>query len=167
MAGGRTGGEGLRIGNAVRMGVRVGLFCKDFPIFEKGDGMGAWDYKPWDNDAGADWYADLMDQCAVRAKWLEGIEKDVEEEAEIVRAAVGLFILLGHVYIWPNENYARDLELAIEKMRQLLENPEYAEDETLITTIRGEYEELVSRRKPDGTGELPEGPTKPWWQFWK
>lgn len=64
-----------------------------------------WDYKPWDNDGAADWYGDLMDNTKLRDAWLEGIKEDPIDSPDVVRAAAGLFIILGRIYIWPIDNY--------------------------------------------------------------
>ena len=57
--------------------------------------MGMWDYEAWDNDSAADWFGDLMDATNLRAKWLEGINSDLEEDYEVARAAIWLFVQLG------------------------------------------------------------------------
>ena len=129
--------------------------------------MGMWDIKPWDNDEAADWYGDLMDSCGIRQKWLQGIQSSLVDKADTVRAAVGLFVMLGRVYIWPIENYDEDLELTISKCEALLEVDEYLECKELIEQINLELEELKSRRKPEAGASHPVPAKKSWWQFWK
>lgn len=57
--------------------------------------MGMWDVEAWDNDGAADWFGELMEATKLRDHWLEGIQADVEEEYQQVRAAVWLFTQLG------------------------------------------------------------------------
>ena len=106
-----------------------------------------WDYKPWDNDGAADWYGDLMDNTKLRDTWLEGIKEDPIDSPDVVRAAAGLFIMLGRVYIWPIDNYHSDLELTISQLGKVAENEEYKEVPELIEIISGELNELESRLK--------------------
>jgi len=129
--------------------------------------MGMWDFKLWDNDSAADWFGDLMDTCKVRDEWLKGINEDIEDDPEVVRAAIALFIMLGRVYIWPIDNYDEDLELAILKAEELQKNDLMAEAEELIEAIKIETEELKSRKKktPDSSKGSSK-PNKPWWRFW-
>jgi hypothetical protein len=110
--------------------------------------MGMWDYEAWDNDLAADWFGDLMDATSLRSKWLEGIKSDLEDEFEVARAALWLFVQLGRVYVWPIDNYYDDLELAITTGEQITslewlneEVPEY------ILKVKSEVEQLKSRRK--------------------
>lgn len=123
-----------------------------------------WDYKPWDNDGAADWYGDLMDSTKLRDTWLQGIKEDPIDSPDIVRAAAGLFIMLGRVYIWPIDYYDSDLELTINQLEIVAENEEYKEIPELIEIISGELNELRSRLKnasPDSAQS-----SKPWWKFW-
>lgn len=131
--------------------------------------MGMWDLNPWDSDEAADWYSDLMESCRIREKWLEGIESDLDDQADVVRAAVGLFIMLGRVYIWPIRQYDQDLELAISKCESLLKVDEYAEIPELVEQIRLELQELQSRKKPEEADPAAPQRTsarRKWWKFW-
>jgi len=126
-----------------------------------------WAYAPWDSDGAADWYGDLMEKTRLREAWLEGINQDSAESPEVVRAACGLFIMLGRVYVWPVKHLDEDLEQAITALSRVAENEEYKEDQDLIAQITQEIEELKSRRKAESTGatQMP-SLTKPWWKFW-
>jgi len=126
--------------------------------------MGMWAYKPWDNDSAADWYADLMDNTQLRTQWLSGINSNTSDQADVVRAAVGLFIMLGRVYIWPIEHYDTDLGLAVKQAECLLSVPEYQESPELIEIIKLEIQELKSRQASPPKGTVD---NKKWWQFWK
>ena len=123
-----------------------------------------WDYKPWDNDGAADWYGDLMDSTKLRDTWLEGIKEDPIDSPDVVRAAAGLFIMLGRVYIWPIDNYDNDLELTISQLEKVAENEEYKEIPELIEIISGELTELKSRLKKGSPVKVPS--VKPWWKLW-
>lgn len=132
--------------------------------------MGTWGLNPWDSDEAADWYSDFMESCGVREKWLAGIQADIIDEADIVRAAVGLFVMLGRVYIWPISHYEEDLNLAIAKCEALLKVDEYVEVPEFIGQIGSELEELKLRRVPpasseSGTAAAYLAPRK-WWKFW-
>jgi len=126
--------------------------------------MGTWAHNPWDNDSAADWYGDLIDKCKVRSEWLNGINKNVSDEPEVVRAAVGFFILLGRIYMWPIKNYDSDLELAISKSVELLKIDEFNDYPEITALIKMEITELESRRR--GDKKTPPPITKPWWEFW-
>jgi hypothetical protein len=123
-----------------------------------------WDYKPWDNDGAADWYGDLMDSTKLRDTWLEGIKEDPIDSPDVVRAAAGLFVMLGRVYIWPIDNYDNDLELTISQLGKVAENDDYKEIPELIEIISSELDELKSRLKKESPDKNPT--IKPWWKFW-
>ncbi len=123
-----------------------------------------WDFKPWDNDSAADWYGDLMDSTQLRKSWLAGINKDPTDSPDVVRAAAGLFIMLGRVYIWPIDDYDNDLELSIKQLKRVSENEEYKEVPELIEIIQGEIVELESRLKKDSSDKSLS--KTPWWKFW-
>ncbi len=63
--------------------------------------MGAWGYAPWDSDSAADWYGDLFVEFPIAAKVEEALNADPEEDADYIRAASALLIMLGRTYIWP------------------------------------------------------------------
>ena len=124
-----------------------------------------WDFKPWDNDGAADWYGDLMDSTQLRKVWLEGINEDPEDNPDVVRAAAGLFVMLGRVYIWPIDDYDSDLKLTIKQLKLVRANSEYQELPELIELIDGELIELESRlpNKEASSSTIEAS----WWKFWK
>jgi hypothetical protein len=127
-----------------------------------------WAYAPWDNDAAADWFGDLMDRTNIREAWLEGIEQDPDDAPDVVRAASALFVMLGRVYVWPIKTIDEDLEKTIAALSRVADCAEYKEVPELIESIAQEIEELKSRRKPSGDKNLPAQPkASPWWKFWK
>ena len=123
-----------------------------------------WDFKPWDNDGAADWYGDLMDNTQLRKYWLEGIKNDPIDSPDVVRAAAGLFIMLGRVYIWPIDHFDDDLTLTIQQLRKVSENEEYKEIPELVDIISGELNELESRLPKEGTEKTKS--KSPWWKLW-
>ena len=130
--------------------------------------MGTWAFAPWDNDEAADWYGDLMDQTALRAAWLQGIREDPSESPGVVRAAAGLFVMLGRVYIWPIGTFDQDLEEAIAALSKVAQCDEYQESPELLELIAKEVKELESRRTPrNSTGAASaKSEAAPWWKFW-
>ena len=126
--------------------------------------MGMWDFKPWDNDGAADWFADFMDNTELRKHWIEGINEDPIDDPDSVRAAASLFIMLGRVYVWPIDYFNDDLELVIQQLKKTMESEEYKELPELIELIQSEIQELESRQ--DKTKKEPEPTLKPWWKNW-
>jgi len=126
--------------------------------------MGMWSTKPWDNDGAADWYGDLMDDTNLRKNWLAGINEDPLDQADVVRAAAGLFVMLGRVYIWPINNYDEDLDLTIKQLKRVAKYDEYQDVPELMEMIHGEIVELESRVKKSTTKSPI--PKKTWWKFW-
>ena len=104
-----------------------------------------WDLQPWDNDAAAVWYGDLMDNNEIREHWLEGIEEDASENPQIVRAAAGLFLMLGRIHIWPMNHFYEDLELTVTQLKLVRDSEDYQEMDELLEVIESELIELESR----------------------
>ncbi len=108
--------------------------------------MGTWNIeKPYGNDIAADWLGDLMNAGRVRTQWLTGIQHDPTTDSEMVRAAIWLFEQLGHVYVWPIDHYAADLELAIKAADALRRA---AQGRILQHAAFQQREALIARRKP-------------------
>ncbi|MEM9540550.1 MAG: DUF4259 domain-containing protein [Cyanobacteria bacterium P01_E01_bin.42] len=112
--------------------------------------MGMWGIEAYDNDCAADWLSDLMDSTKLREAWLKGINTDLDDEPEIPRAAVWLFVQLGYVYVWPIANYNKDLELAISVADRLRHDDYFLEVAGMKDKLEQEYSELVRRRHPQG-----------------
>ena len=112
--------------------------------------MGTWNNKPYDNDSAADWFAGLMDRTKLREDWLRSLKSyDLKDEPALARAAVWLFLQLGHVYVWPIADYDSDLELAISTTKSLSNNEELLDQSGMKKDIESELAELVSRRVPE------------------
>lgn len=123
--------------------------------------MGMWDIQPWDNDQAADWYAGFMGDTNFREHWLKGINESIEDgEADAVRAAAALFIMLGRVYIWPIEHYDNDLQLVITRLNAVMTCEEYQECEELVDAVKAEIQELENRQTP---GYRVSNPRSTWW----
>lgn len=109
--------------------------------------MGIWNTKAYDNDAAADWLGDLMNTTKLRTQWLAGIKHDTDSDPCIARAAVWLFLQLGHIYVWPIATYDEDLELTIEVADDLRKGPALAAiSRKSLTELESEYQALLSRR---------------------
>ena len=128
--------------------------------------MGMWAFAPWDNDAAADWYGDLMERTKLREEWLKGIDSDPEESPEVVRAAGALFVMLGRVYIWPIDGYDEDLERAIRAMSRLVSSSEFEDAPELRDAVKVEIAELESRRRSGNAQAEEVNLERPWWKFW-
>ncbi len=108
--------------------------------------MGMWGFKPWDNDQAADWFGNFMDKTKFRKAWLSGIKEDPTDEPDVVRAAAALFVRLGHVYVWPIDMYAEDLERTIVALEAVANCSDYLETPELLEAIASEISELKSRQ---------------------
>jgi hypothetical protein len=124
--------------------------------------MGDWGYAPWDNDYAADWYGVLMERTRLREFWLDGIERNPEDNDYVVRAAAALFLMLGRIYIWPVENYDDDLEKTIAALSRVAELEDVKELPELVNSIEQELVELKSRRKEHRLSSASQ--QKPWWK---
>lgn len=111
--------------------------------------MGSWGKRPWDNDYAADWFLSLFEKTQLRKSVVAALRFDIEEHAEIVRAAAHMVYLLGHTYVWPIETIDEDLQLAIDKLDQLREHPDMPEDE--LTLERNELASRLERAQRNST----------------
>lgn len=114
-------------------------------IFFRGSNMGYWDYKPWDNDEGADWFIEFMDKTQL-CKFVESsLNADVKENAATVRAAASVLIMLGRNYVWDVETIDQHLTLAIQKLQEILDVSDLGEDENIRKSIEYEIKVLKGR----------------------
>ena len=81
--------------------------------------MGAWGELPWDNDAAADWFGDLMDKTRLAQEVERTLKLDVEDSYEEIRAAASVLLFLGRVYIWPVHDLDRHLTLAADRLEEV------------------------------------------------
>lgn len=108
--------------------------------------MGAWGIEPWDNDGAADWFDDLFDKTGLARHIEAGLNLEIEDYHEEVRAAAYLVRKLARGYIWPADDIERIRALAADRLqeilnRKLIEEPEFNE------AIASEVEAL---RDPEG-----------------
>ena len=110
--------------------------------------MGVWAAKPWDNDDAADWNADLFEKTNLRAAIIEELNKEVPGQADLytIRAAAGMILYLGRVYIWPIEHYQDDLALAIRRLEEAAIQPEIADYDEMKQLIAAEIDVLKGRK---------------------
>ncbi|MEM6369752.1 MAG: DUF4259 domain-containing protein [Myxococcota bacterium] len=103
--------------------------------------MGTWGDEPWDNDAGADWFATFFRGIDVDERIEFALDSDDFQE---VRAACYVLAVLGRVYVWPGDfsRLARSLEKAI----ALLKSAEDEDYEDIKEQISKERRALEERR---------------------
>lgn len=111
-----------------------------------------WGDKPWDNDAAADWFANLMHNTnfpeQIRMTLLLCEQGDaVGEDTAVLRAAVYCILQFCHVYVWPVDQIDKDLNLAIKAIHKILSDENYCYSEKIVAEIKAELKELESRRK--------------------
>ncbi len=104
--------------------------------------MGAWGFKPWENDTAADWYSDLFDDTNLREHVIKTLNSSVEDEHEEIRAAAKILSDLGRIYIWPIDFLEDDVKLAISKLKQILNHEALDLPEEILEEIRSEIEVL-------------------------
>jgi hypothetical protein len=129
--------------------------------------MGAWGELPWDNDAAADWFGDLMDKTRLAQEVERTLKLDVEDSYEEIRAAASVLLFLGRVYIWPVHDLDRHLTLAADRLEEVSRVDVVAESPELVEGVRAEIQELRSRIKTPGNSQPPPPERKKWWLFWK
>lgn len=133
--------------------------------------MGWWGINPWDNDGAADWYGDLFEATKLDERVEETLKLDATTSHEEVRAAAALLLALGRTYVWPIADLDRHLDLAANKLQEIINKGILSESEELVEEVRHEVAELRSRISAKYSGSprslSPNSPEKKWWQFWK
>ena len=86
--------------------------------------MGSWGTKPWDSDDAADWVERMMKETGL-AKFVgdtlhREINVDFPGDADEIRAAAAVLLLLGDAYVWPFEDREQHLKLAISRLDEIL-----------------------------------------------
>lgn len=108
--------------------------------------MGTWDPKPWGNDKAADFFSGLFEHCNIREIVTSKLKSDVTgSNHEEIRAAAAIILFLGRIYIWPIDSLRADIELAIARLSEVLEEPEIKGDAEFEEPIRHEIEILKAR----------------------
>jgi hypothetical protein len=124
--------------------------------------MGIWGARPWDSDAAADWFGDLLSESGLAEQVERTLNLDIEDDFEEVRAAAAVLVLLGHNYVWPVEDLDRHLELAASRLEEIIDRDLYEGDEELVASVRGEIDLLRSRV---GGGSAESSNDVRWWCF--
>jgi hypothetical protein len=125
--------------------------------------MGTWGNKPWDNDAAANWFSDMISETGLAERVEKTLQLDVKEHYEEVRAAAALVVLLGHTYVWPIEDLDRHLELAASRLEEILAKDLFDGEEEFTRPIQEEIKVLRSRL---GGGVQAAKPDQvKWWHF--
>ncbi len=107
--------------------------------------MGAWGHNPWDNDAAADFFAELFPP-GFHERVMAGLRGDSEEEA---RAAAWVVVRLAYsCYVWPCDAAQFDelCKLAAERLETIAKESEEGDEFWDWNELRKEAEELHSRR---------------------
>jgi hypothetical protein len=109
-----------------------------------------WGNNPWDNDAAADWFGQLMKQTGfvnqVRyTLTLADLNKENEEITPLLRAAAYCLVQFGHVYVWPVDFLESDLKLGIRALDIVLRDDSYCYSEEIKTKIMEELKQLEAR----------------------
>jgi hypothetical protein len=129
--------------------------------------MGTWGTKPWDSDAAADWFGNLMDQTNLAEYVEETLQREMEEgflsDADEIRAAAAVLVLLGHTYVWPVEDLDRHLELAASRLEEILRRGFYGDDENFIRPIEEEIKILRARIGGGAKADIID--KVKWWHF--
>ena len=125
--------------------------------------MGAWGFAPWDSDAAADWYGDLFDELPLAARVEAALNADPEEDADEIRAASALLIMLGRTYMWPIDDIDRHLKLAICQMER--GQSVYADEPEFAIAVADEIAILRSRQANAKDSPVIAQPPS-WGNFW-
>jgi Domain of unknown function (DUF4259) len=129
--------------------------------------MGTWDKLPWDNDAAADWFAELFEKTKLAKHVEDTLKLEVDEAHDEIRAAASVVLFLGRNYVWPVHDLDRHLALAADRLEQVGRVAEIAESPELVEEIHAEVQELRGRIKTtNGSAQTTSPQTRKWWQFW-
>jgi len=113
--------------------------------------MGAWGTAAWENDSGADWFGDLFDATGLASRVEEALNRDPNDDPDVIRAAAFLLVQLGRVYIWPVHDLGRHLRLAIQKLETIRELELFREAPGFVASIDADLAVLLSRLPPPRT----------------
>jgi hypothetical protein len=86
-----------------------------------------------------------MDKANIRNYIMETLKLEIEDNFYKIHAAIGLFVMLGRVYIWPIEYFDNDLRNVITKANELLVESEFNQDINTSSLLKNEIEELEFR----------------------
>jgi hypothetical protein len=125
--------------------------------------MGRWATRPWDSDTAADWCWEMMEKTGLVKHIEETLRHKIDDafpgDADEIRAAAAVLLLLGHHYVWPVDDLERDLKLAIARLEEILAK-DYGG--SCNEQIHAEIAALKSRLEETGLNR-PE--RVKWWHF--
>jgi hypothetical protein len=125
--------------------------------------MGTWGTKPWESDSGAEWFAGMMQKTGLANYVEETLHREIDEDfpgdADEIRAAATILVLLGIGEVWPEDDRERHLELAISRLEEILSKG-YGGGAT--QQIRAEIAVMKSRLESKATGSVER---VKWWHF--
>ena len=107
--------------------------------------MGSWGPDPWDNDGGADWFAELFLDGKIAERIKETFELDPLEYYEEIRAASYFLGVLGHVYVWPTPDVVPLVKKAVELLVEIHQARQLDESPKTLEKIEREIEVLKCR----------------------
>lgn len=126
--------------------------------------MGSWGLSPWDNDVAADWFAETLSQSKIAELVEKTLNLSVEENADEIRAAASILVLLGRTYVWPVKKLEANITMAIQKLTEISKAFDFANEDEFLNEIRSEIEILKSRL-PQAERELSVN-SKNTWNSW-
>lgn len=126
--------------------------------------MGSWGVLPWDNDAAADWFSETMQESKLALIIERTLNLNVEENADEIRAAASMLVLLGRTYVWPVKKLESNLNLAIKKLTEISQVYDFENEEEYSNEVKSEIEILKSRL-PQSATEVSSS-SKSTWSFW-
>jgi len=88
-----------------------------------------------------------MDRSGLPDLVEEGLNLDVDEFYEDVRAAAHILVTLGRVYVYPVDKLDAHLALAIQRLQRILNDGVYDEVPGIVAAIEAEIATLKSRQK--------------------
>ena len=112
--------------------------------------MGRWGIFPEDSDESADWFDDLLERTGLPEIIAETLSlEDVVENHEEIRAAAYVVSFFARPFMWPPDDIKPHLELAIRRLEEMLQSPEWLSlsdgaDTEHVTKVREELEFLKS-----------------------
>jgi hypothetical protein len=125
--------------------------------------MGRWATRPWDSDSAADWFGEMMEKTGLAKYIEETLHREIDDgfpgDADEIRAAASVLVLLGHIYVWPVEERDEHLKLAISRLEEILAK-DYGGSCT--AQIQAEIAALRSRLEENALNR-PE--RVKWWHF--
>ena len=125
--------------------------------------MGSWGTKPWDSDDAADWAARMMKETGLAKYVGETLQREISADfpgdADEIRAAAAVLLLLGDRYVWPFDERDRHLKLAISRLEEILAKDylEWANEQ-----IQAEIAVLKSRLESKAKNNAEK---VKWWHF--